>query len=65
MTNISVKKVGTSSALDVSNERASKGKNSAVSIGGGVEIYVKPNGAGKAGRGGKIVIRREHNIKKK
>lgn len=45
------------SAVELAEAKRAQNISAVVSIGGGAEVYVKPRGAGEAGRGGKIVIR--------
>jgi hypothetical protein len=48
------------SAIDVAEAKRAVNVDATVPIGGGAEVYVKPGGAGRAGAGGRIVIRGEH-----
>lgn len=48
------------SAIDVAEAKRAVNVDATVPVGGGAEIYIKPGGAGKAGAGGRIVLRREH-----
>lgn len=48
------------SAIDVAEAKRAVNVDAAVPIGNGAEIYIKPGGSGKAGAGGRIVIRGEH-----
>lgn len=48
------------SAIDVAEAKRAVNVDAVVPVGGGAELYIKPGGAGKAGSGGRIVVRREH-----
>lgn len=48
------------SAIDMAEAKRAMNVDATVPIGGGAEVYVKPGGAGAAGAGGRIVLRREH-----
>lgn len=48
------------SAIDVAEAKRAVNVDATVPVGGGAEIYVKPGGAGKAGSGGRIVVRGTH-----
>ena len=48
------------SAIDVAEAKRAVNVDATVPVGAGAEIYIKPSGAGKAGAGGRIVVRREH-----
>ena len=48
------------SAIDVAEAKRAVNVDATVPVGGGAEIYIKPGGAGRAGAGGRIVLRREH-----
>ncbi len=48
------------SAIDIAEAKRAVNVEAVVPIGGGAEVYIKPGGAGKAGSGGRIVLRREH-----
>jgi hypothetical protein len=48
------------SAIDVAEAKRAVNVDAVVPVGGGAEIYIKPGGAGAAGAGGRIVLRREH-----
>jgi hypothetical protein len=48
------------SAVELARAKRAENISAVVPIGGGAEVYTKPGGAGKAGRGGVIVIRGTH-----
>ena len=48
------------SAIDVAEAKRAVNVDATVPIGGGAELYIKPGGSGRAGAGGRIVIRGEH-----
>lgn len=48
------------SAIDVAEAKRAVNVDATVPVGSGAEIYIKPGGAGAAGAGGRIVVRREH-----
>ena len=48
------------SAIDIAEAKRAVNVSAVVPIGGGAEVYIKPGGSGRAGAGGRIVLRREH-----
>lgn len=54
------KRVIPTSAIDIAEAKRAVNVDATVPVGGGTELYVKPGGAGKAGSGGRIVVRGEH-----
>lgn len=54
-----VKRVVPTSAVDLAEAKRAVNVDATIPVGGGSQIYIKPQGAGKAGSGGRIVIRGE------
>jgi hypothetical protein len=48
------------SGIDVAIAKRGMNKSAVVPVGAGSEVFIKPHGAGKAGTGGRIVVRGEH-----
>lgn len=48
------------SAIDIAEAKRGSNISAVVPIGRGTEIYVKAGGAGKAGAGGRIIVRGTH-----
>jgi hypothetical protein len=48
------------SAIDIAEAKRGSNVAAVVPIGRGAEVYIKPGGAGKAGSGGRIVVRGTH-----
>ncbi len=46
--------------IDLAEAKRGGNKSAVIPMGAGSEVYIKPGGAGRAGAGGRIVIRREH-----
>ncbi len=47
------------SAVDIAEAKRAVNVDATVPIGKGAELYIKPGGAGRAGSGGRIVVRHE------
>jgi len=45
------------SAIDIAEAKRGSNVDAVVPVGKGAEVYVKPGGAGRAGSGGRIVVR--------
>jgi hypothetical protein len=45
------------SAIDIAVAKRGENVDAVVPVGKGAEVYIKPGGAGKAGSGGRIVVR--------
>ncbi len=57
---MATKRVIPTSAIDIAEAKRAVNVDATVPVGGGTELYVKPGGAGRAGSGGRIVVRGEH-----
>lgn len=51
------RRVVPTSAIDIAEAKRGVNVDAVVPVGSGSEVYIKPGGAGKAGSGGRIVIR--------